>query len=695
MPGSASQIVTDGLNVYVLSDQPAGPDKYIWCYCNGAWSNLGGQASQIAVAGALYAINSLGGIYIRTNDGSWAPIAGGASAIATTPDGSVYVVSNAAGTDRAIWHYKNLQWDQMPGSGVAVVASNDAHSYALAGGPIHPYGVYVLNSAGAIYYLNADGSYARIPASASAVAPTADGGLFALAYPSSAGGSALYYFNFATQAWTSYPGLATSIAYDGRGSNLYAVASNGAIYSTLARSTPTIAGVRVDTDPFSDPAAQHATEVEPSAFAVGNTIVAAYQAGRFQSGGAAGTGVATSFDGGRSWTAQSLPGITKAENPANTYTFGSDPVVTYDLKHTQWLVTSLAIVANGDSGPAFVVSRSHDGVSWAAPLNGPIVIGPDKPWIGCDNTASSPHFGNCYAGWENGYGDGVMYVATTSDAGAMWSDPVPIATSGFSIGITPTVRPDGTIVAPYYNESADRIAAVSSSDGGATWSAPVTIGSAASSYNDRTVRSSYAPSVAMDSTGTIYALWESYDALGTILFAKTSDGTHWSSPPGQLPIGAGETGKARLIASLGADPNASGHLGVTYYVHDDATCSGGGCPLSAYLTASNDGGVSWSAPTLLAGPIRTDSLAHALSFSGAGTTGMLGDYDATVYVGGNFVSIFASAAPVVNGTFDEAIFASATAEATTNALAHARTHAAPATAPARSTHPFVRILPPD
>lgn len=285
LPGAASQVAADRSGtIYALSDRPAGPDKDIWRYSSGTWTNLGGEASQLAVtpAGALYVINSLGGIYAYDSN-AWTPIAGGAGSIAAAADGSLYVISNGgAGPDRPIWRYSGGTWAQIPGAGTAVVANPDASFYGVAGGRIDPGGVYVVNSAGAIFYRNgpsgfAPQTYTSLPGSATAVAPTLYGAIFALGYPHNSGGDPIYSFDFATQTWSTYPGLASSIGYgaDGR---LYAVAANGALYVTSAVAHPITAGVRIDTDPFTNSTGQHATEVEPSAAAVGTTIVSAFQA---------------------------------------------------------------------------------------------------------------------------------------------------------------------------------------------------------------------------------------------------------------------------------------------------------------------------------------------------------------------------------------------------------------------------------
>src|SRR5262249_18730302 len=68
---------------------------------------------------------------------------------------------------------------------------------------------------------------------------------------------------------------------------------------------------QISNDTFTNTTSQHETEVEPSSFAVGSTIVSAFQMGRFTDGGASDIGFATSTDGGSTWTHGNLPGITK------------------------------------------------------------------------------------------------------------------------------------------------------------------------------------------------------------------------------------------------------------------------------------------------------------------------------------------------------------------------------------------------
>lgn len=233
IPGSASQVTaaSDG-SIWVLSDQPAGPDKYIWHYAAGTWTNIPGAASQIAVApnGTLYAINSSGGIYAYSA-GSWSSPGGGAKSIATLSDNSIVVVSNAGSGDQGLWHNNGTSWEQLNGAGVGVYGSRETVGHTVGGDPVNPGGVYILNNAGEIYYENTDNSFAQFPDHASALA-SLPGGLFALGSGGiSASGNPIYYFDLDAPGWTAQTGSGVSFAI-GLDNELYVVSGDGAIYET-------------------------------------------------------------------------------------------------------------------------------------------------------------------------------------------------------------------------------------------------------------------------------------------------------------------------------------------------------------------------------------------------------------------------------------------------------------------------------
>src|SRR3989441_4424572 len=84
--------------------------------------------------------------------------------------------------------------------------------------------------------------------------------------------------------------------------------------TTTSTSTTTTSLVLLSTDPYTDQTSQHQTEVEPDTFAFGNTVVSAFQVGRFFDGGASNIGFfATSTDGGNSFADGFLPGPTPSQ----------------------------------------------------------------------------------------------------------------------------------------------------------------------------------------------------------------------------------------------------------------------------------------------------------------------------------------------------------------------------------------------
>src|SRR5262249_39057396 len=91
------------------------------------------------------------------------------------------------------------------------------------------------------------------------------------------------------------------------GTRIDVVTADAAESVARGREAPTR---QLSTDPIADGGGQHATEVEPDSFAFGNTVVATFQVGRIETGGATAIGVATSVDAGHHWRSSLLPGVT-------------------------------------------------------------------------------------------------------------------------------------------------------------------------------------------------------------------------------------------------------------------------------------------------------------------------------------------------------------------------------------------------
>ena len=150
-----------------------------------------------------------------------------------------------------------------------------------------------------------------------------------------------------------------------------------------------VAVTQISSDPYTNTDSQHATQVEPDSFSFGTTIVTAVQTGRFFNGGASNINVATSTDGGATWTSTGLPGLTN--NPpigGGSFDRVSDPVVAYDARHNVWLVSTLPLIGRSSTvsptAAGVYTSRSTDGgLTWGNPIfvTGSNLQSPDKNWI--------------------------------------------------------------------------------------------------------------------------------------------------------------------------------------------------------------------------------------------------------------------------------------------------------------------------
>lgn len=409
---------------------------------------------------------------------------------------------------------------------------------------------------------------------------------------------------------------------------------------------------QISHDPFTNQTSQHMTEVEPDAFAYGNTIVSAFQVGRIFSGGGADIGFATSKDAGNTWTYGFLPGLTQWYQGGNN-SAASDAAVAYDAKHGYWLISTLPIGNNN----LVASSRSVDGLTWENPVYVTNTINTDKNWITCDNWPSSPFFGNCYTVWDSPSAGDLIYMSVSSDGGATWGPAVTNASGSSGIGVQPLVLPNGTAVVPYADFGGGMSAFIST-NGGISWNSPVQISSAPSRGEDGGLRSAGLPSAAMDGAGTIYMSWpdcrfRSGCSENDIVYSTSTNGTTWSAVQ-RVPIDPVTSTVDHFIHGFGIDANTSGnsaHIGVNFYFYPNGNC-GNSCSLRQGYIESTDGGQTWGTPTQLGGPMQLSWLPN--TFSGY----MVADYTAVVFANGRGFPVFALAYPQINlmNPFYESMF---------------------------------------
>lgn len=409
---------------------------------------------------------------------------------------------------------------------------------------------------------------------------------------------------------------------------------------------------RLSVDASTSPAGQHETAVEPDSFSWGTTVVAAFQLGRFAQGAAARIGTAVSTDAGRNWRRAVLPGLTAASQPPGAEQAASDPSVAYDAVHGVWLVGTLGVHRGGAD---VLVSRSPDGLAWSLPVtvaSGPVL---DKDWFACDNQPASPHRGRCYATYTDDAKNWTV-VQWSDDGGATWSPPLQAAST--LVGTQPVIRPDGglVVVAGDYNGGrglTGSIVSLLSTDGGESFTRwPV---SDLHAHPTGPLRMIALPSVDVDPTGTLYAVWYDCrfrpDCSGNDLVLSTSDdGTQWAAPV-RIPLRAQGARLDAMLPGLVADPAQAGELGLVYAYWRPGSCPRA-CRLEVAFVSSGDGGASWSTPTQLsAQPLEMPWLARTQGGR------FVGDYVSTSVAGDRFVPVFTLATSPLRGRFREAIFA--------------------------------------
>jgi hypothetical protein len=421
---------------------------------------------------------------------------------------------------------------------------------------------------------------------------------------------------------------------------------------------------KISTDTFTNSDSTHRTEVEPSTFAWGNTIVSAFHVGRRPGSigwGSADVGFATSTNSGVSWTSGSLPGLT-VNYKSGTYGAAADPSVAYDAKHGQWLISTLPLVGLNGSARYIgdvAVSRSTDGLKWGSPINIDSTHLDDKNWTVCDNTTTSPYYGNCYTEWDQAYGTGDVLMSVSSDGGQTWGAGQASSDHAGGLGGEPVVQPNGTVIVPFEGGGID---VFSSTNGGVTWGKSQAIASIQGHTVAGGLRNPDLPSVAIDGAGTAFVVWSDCRFRtgckeNDIVMSSSSDGTTWSKVT-RIPIDMTTSTVDHFLPGIGIDPATSGstaHMTIVYYFYPTASCTASTCNLEVGYVTSTNGGSTWTAGKKIAGPMKLSWL--PVSDNGP----MVADYIGVSYVNGNPFGVFANAQAPTGSTLAEAIYTTKTA----------------------------------
>jgi hypothetical protein len=416
--------------------------------------------------------------------------------------------------------------------------------------------------------------------------------------------------------------------------------------------------IRISSDNLTNTDSDHKTEVEPDSFAWGNTIVSAFHVARRPGSigwGSGDVGFSTSTDGGKTWKYGDLPGLT-VNYKGGTFGAAADPSVAYDAKHAVWMISTLPLVGLSSSSSKIgdvAVSLSSTGMTWGNPIMIDSTGLDDKNWSVCDNTTTSPYYGNCYTEWDQAFGSGDVLMSVSSNGGTTWSTGLASSDHAAGLGGEPVVQPNGTVIVPFQGGGID---VFSSTNGGKSWGKSQAISGITSHGVAGGLRNPDLPSASIDGAGNVYVVWSDCRfrtscSSNDIVMSTSANGTKWGTVA-RIPIDATTSTVDHFLPGIGVDPTTSGtgaHITIVYYFYPTAKCTAATCQLEGGFTTSTDGGATWTAGAKIAGPMKLAWL--PVSDNGP----MVADYIGVSYVEGNAFGFFAAAQAVTGTTFSEAI----------------------------------------
>jgi hypothetical protein len=379
-------------------------------------------------------------------------------------------------------------------------------------------------------------------------------------------------------------------------------------------------------------------------------VVSLFQVRRYNDGGSAAIGYATSHDGGATWVRGSLPGLTRASGGA--FPRASNPTVAFGPDGSVYAESLLVTPSRRECVPAsrtaVAVQRSTDGgLSFGAPVlveddragcgrarNGLPFRGAlnDKPWLAVD-TGDGPHRGRLYLVWTQL--PGTLVERHSDDNGMHWSARHRIPFPGEATGAIALVGPDGNLTIVFNNDvpHSDPVAyVISSSDGATSWGKPRQIEHlrAGGPYGIRLGPPGGFPAAAVDPTdGAIYVAWRDDrfrrarypHSYPDILISGSRDGGSTWSPPRRVSARVKTSTVQNFMPAVAA---YAGDVSVSYLAARE-----GSRLAQPLLSVSHDGGTTFGGAVRL-GPLLNLRYAARTCF-GCGTryaewNSFLGDY---------------------------------------------------------------------
>jgi hypothetical protein len=438
-------------------------------------------------------------------------------------------------------------------------------------------------------------------------------------------------------------------------------------------------------------------EVEPYVAAnphLAGNIVGVWQQDRWNNGGAHGLVAGFSFDGGATWGETTLPFSVCAPNAildpftGAPYDRASDPWVSIGPDGTAYAVGLLAtnntISGNNDTGVATVTS-SDGGKTWGnqsliksdkgtSPVFEFTHFFNDKESI----TADPIHAGTAYVVWDRLKAPshspdaalrahafrGPSWFSKTTDGGKTWTGTRAIFDPGQNsqtIGNVVVVDPRTGVLydffelfqttgSPKFLPRGLSVSFISSSDGGSTWSEP-TVVSAQQTPNDFATDGTLLrtgaglPSVAIDaSTGQLYVVWEDARFTGGAVDQDVLSTSTDGGVTWSAPTVVSKTPSSTPAFTTTVAVNSAGTVAVTYYDMRNPDGITTGLPTDYWLVTSTNHGASFD------NEVRITSTSFDMSQAPNAGGLFLGDYEALTNIGTTFEPFFVKTVDQSNPT---------------------------------------------
>lgn len=367
----------------------------------------------------------------------------------------------------------------------------------------------------------------------------------------------------------------------------------------------------------------------------------------------------TSIDGGSTWTGSPAPNGDGRTQGDDAVTFARDGVAF----HSYIAFDGIRVPRPDRAWTGVFVRSTRDGLTWTPPV--PVVDHintaipfEDKPWIGVDRSADSPHRGNIYVAWTrfDVYGSedpahrSRIMVSRSRDAGRTFSTPLEISdetgdardSDGTLEGVVPVVGPGGEVYIAWAGPAG--IVVDISTDGGWTFGKDRLVTTLVGGWDlpvPGLERHNGMPVAAVDLSGgerrgTVYLNFidERNGDPDVFLVSSTDHGHTWSAP---VRVNDDPKGATQMFTWMAVD-SADGSVNIVY--HDRRGLSG--TMTGVTLARSIDGGRTFVSHAV---PVEPFDCCEKSAF--------FGDYNGIDAVGGRVVAAF----PVLTGAGEQRVMA--------------------------------------